>query len=235
MALVPLDPQQIAEARHWAAQLGVPEADVIAEAQEAKDQGYREARPRTPRSGVHGPDRHGGRRPDVPRRRPGGRDRGDAGRGGGRLMSGWDLYQAWVGVPDGPAPGRDVLRPGASRCTARTPTRTCRRARPRGRPSTTPTWRTSSTATRWRRSGWTPTLPRGRQLGRPGTTSSSADVQAAPDGPEPVRGGAAGRAGAGGRAHGTRAGGAGHGAAADRPPAPSVSWTSPPSRPRVRG
>jgi hypothetical protein len=43
MALAPLDAQQLAEAREWAAQLGVPEEEIIADAQAAKDEGYLEA------------------------------------------------------------------------------------------------------------------------------------------------------------------------------------------------
>lgn len=42
MALAPLSEQQLAEAREWAARLGVPEHVVIADAQAAKDEGYRE-------------------------------------------------------------------------------------------------------------------------------------------------------------------------------------------------
>ena len=41
MVLAPLDAQQLAEAREWAARLGVPEETIIADAQAAKDEGYR--------------------------------------------------------------------------------------------------------------------------------------------------------------------------------------------------
>ena len=43
MSLAPLSGQQLAEAREWAAKLGVPEEAVIADAQAAKDASYHAA------------------------------------------------------------------------------------------------------------------------------------------------------------------------------------------------